>query len=91
MNAVAKLNQLEQDIADRSRVIQSQVIRLCVMTEVLRLWPGLLPKMLIAQDKPNDWWHEKNLTIREWRDRIAAIKLTRRPERLQQSVLGTVV
>lgn len=55
--------------------LQLEILRQCVVTEISRVYPDLMPATLRAIDEDDDWWKKGDkYTIAQWARRLKEAK-----------------
>lgn len=62
-------------IDDMTRRVQTDVLRLCIVTEMGRLYHRVWPPLIRALEMPDEWWHQKNqLSLDGWLEVLEEIE-----------------
>ena len=69
--AVQTLDRIHGRVSELADMLQIELLKQSVCSEVSRIYPDTWPKIVLALDQPNEWWKQgEDLTISEWQQRL---------------------
>ena len=64
-------DEMEAGVKQSHRRAQAEISRMCMFTEVLRLYPNKLREVLVALDNSDEWFKERDFfSLKQWVEEV---------------------